>query len=81
MNRICAMTKRPSFPESVSFASFNAIAAEKGDGMHPLLLQALAKSGSVSGSPAASRQNDENVVQLVFGRKEKVAQKGSFQQL
>jgi hypothetical protein len=75
------MTKRPSFPESVSYASFHSIAAARGDGVHPLLLQALAKSGSVSGPPAPSEQNDENVVQLVFGRKEKVAQKGSSQQL
>ncbi|CTQ52654.1 hypothetical protein LP7551_01174 [Roseibium album] len=75
------MTKRPSFPESDSYASFHAIAAKRGDGMHPLLLQAFAKSGSVSGPPAPSKKNDENVVQLVIGRKEKVAQKGSFQQL
>jgi hypothetical protein len=75
------MTKRSSFPESDSYASFHAIAAERGDGMHPLLLQALAKSGFVSGPSAPSKQNDENVVRLVFGRKEKVAQKGSSQQL
>lgn len=51
--------------------SFHAVAAERGDGMHPLLLEALSKSGSVSGPPAPSEQNNGNVVRLDFGATDK----------
>jgi hypothetical protein len=74
------MTKRPPFPEINTYASFQAIAAKRGDGMHPLLLVALAKSGTVSGPPAASEQNNDNVVQLVIGLEEKAVQNVSTQQ-
>jgi len=47
--------------------AFQAIAAARGDGLHPLLAEALAKTGSVSGPPAASEQTDDNVVRLEFG--------------
>ncbi|MEM9633903.1 MAG: hypothetical protein AAGA50_21410 [Pseudomonadota bacterium] len=49
-----------------TMSSFHAMAAKRGDGLHPLLLQAFAKTGSVSGPPAPSEQTDDNVVVVDF---------------
>jgi hypothetical protein len=48
--------------------TFHAFAAARGDGLHPLLAEALAKTGSVSGPPPVSEQNQENVVRPDFGK-------------
>ncbi|WP_299811041.1 hypothetical protein [uncultured Roseibium sp.] len=47
--------------------SFHALAAARGDGLHPLLAKVLARSGSVSGPPPPSEQNDANIVRPQFG--------------
>ncbi len=47
--------------------TFHAIAAARGDGLHPRLAEALARTGRVSGPPASSEQTGENVVRPVFG--------------
>ncbi|MET1413974.1 hypothetical protein ABVF61_17010 [Roseibium sp. HPY-6] len=55
-------------PASGSINSFHELAAQRGDGLHPLLREALAKSGSVSGPPADSEKNNANVVPVQFGK-------------
>jgi len=52
---------------STTVSAFHAIAAARGDGLHPRLLEALAKSGRVSGPPKPSEHCDDNVVQASFG--------------
>ncbi|KZM51577.1 hypothetical protein [Labrenzia sp. OB1] len=47
--------------------SFHALAATRGDGLHPLLAKVLARSGPVSGPPPPSEQNDANIVRPQFG--------------
>ncbi|WP_133192623.1 hypothetical protein [Labrenzia sp. 011] len=47
--------------------SFHALAAARGDGLHPRLAEVLARSGSVSGPPLPSMQSDENIVRPQFG--------------
>ncbi|POF34709.1 hypothetical protein CLV41_1011167 [Roseibium marinum] len=49
--------------------SFHALAATRGDGLHPLLAKVLARSGSVSGPPPPSEQTDANIVRPQFGAK------------
>lgn len=56
----------PGAPDA-GMTGFHAIAAARGDGLHPLLAQALAKTGSVSGPPAPSLQSDDNVLRIDFG--------------
>lgn len=54
-------------PISGSLNAFHDIAAQRGDGLHPKLREALAKTGSVSGAPAASEVDDRNVITVQFG--------------
>jgi hypothetical protein len=51
-----------------TLSSFHSMAAKRGDGLHPLLLQAIARTGSVSGPPALCEQSDDNVVVVDFQR-------------
>lgn len=53
-------------PTATTLSGFNEIAARRGDGLHPLLLAALTKFGSVSGPPPLSEQTGENVVKVDF---------------
>jgi len=66
-------------PNPASLLGFNALAAERGDGLHPLLAEALVKTGSVSGTPAPSERNDENVVHLDFSRTERSGRTGKIE--
>jgi|GEM_PF-2496387 len=54
-------------PDGACLNSFHGIAASRGDGLHPLLLEAISKSGSVSGPPAKSETTDDNVISVEFG--------------
>lgn len=54
-------------PIGRSLNAFHNLAAQRGDGLHPALLEALSKSGSVSGPPAARDQNTDNVIKGRFG--------------
>ena len=61
---------RPLYPETgTTIASFHAMAAARGDGLHPRLLEVFQKTGPVSGPPAPSEQTDENVVSVDFGNR------------
>jgi len=60
------MSHPPQTPIATTISGFHDLAAQRGDGLHPLLLQALAKSGSVSGPPVPSEKNDETVVRVDF---------------
>jgi hypothetical protein len=61
------MSNPPKFPVGPTVAAFHEIAARRGDGLHPLLLEALGRSGQVSGPPRPSEQSDENIIRLDFG--------------
>ena len=52
------------YPKNTSSATFSSLGASRGDGLHPLLLQALSKTGSVSGPPAPSLQSTDNIVRF-----------------
>ena len=60
------MPKVPNSPKATTFAGFNDLASKRGDGLHPLLLAALTKYGSVSGPPPHSERTDENVISVDF---------------
>lgn len=60
------MPKVPNSPKATSFSSFNDLASQRGDGLHPLLLAALNKFGSVSGPPPQSEQTGDNVICVDF---------------
>lgn len=61
------MSKFFMTPIGCSLNAFHDLAAQRGDGLHPALLEALAKSGSVSGPPADRDQNADNVIKGRFG--------------
>lgn len=61
------MSKFILTPTGRSLNAFHNLAAQRGDGLHPALLEALAKSGSVSGPPAQRDQNADNVIKGSFG--------------
>lgn len=61
------MSKSLRPPVGASMNAFHEMAARRGDGLHPLLLEALAKSGPISGPPADTEKNDENVIRVQFG--------------
>ncbi|MHA7774248.1 hypothetical protein [Roseibium sp. M-1] len=60
------MSQPPKPSVGTTIAGFHAMATSRGDGLHPQLLAALGKSGSVSGPPAPSECTDENVVTIDF---------------
>jgi len=60
------MSKPPNSHIATTLSGFNRVAAERGEGLHPLLLAALTKFGSVSGPPPLSGQSDENVIRVDF---------------
>ena len=64
------MPSLPRQPIATTFSGFHDIAASRGDGLHPLLLEALCKSGTVSGPPVSTQQNLNNVVHPDFSRKQ-----------
>ncbi|MEM5580951.1 MULTISPECIES: hypothetical protein [unclassified Roseibium] len=51
-------------------SAFHEIAALRGDGLHPLLLQALGRTGQVSGPPKPSEQTGENVIRPDFAARQ-----------
>lgn len=61
-------TKDHNPNSSGGLPGFHSLAAARGEGLHPLLAAALAKTGSVAGPPLPSEQSDDNVVRLDFGR-------------
>jgi len=61
------MSKFIMTPIGRSLNAFHNLAAQRGDGLHPALLEALSKSGSVSGPPAKRDQTADNVVRGSFG--------------
>ncbi|WP_420335877.1 hypothetical protein [Roseibium sp.] len=61
------MSKFFMTPAGRSIYAFHDLAAQRGDGLHPALLEALSKSGSVSGPPARRDQNTDNVIRGSFG--------------
>lgn len=63
------MSKFILTPLGLSMNAFHTLAAERGDGLHPALLEALSKSGSVSGPPAEEDQTPNNVIRGSFGCK------------
>lgn len=65
------MSSLPRQPIATTFSGFHDIAVSRGDGLHPLLLEALGKSGSVSGPPVSTQQNLDNVVHPDFSRRPK----------
>lgn len=65
----CAMPTPPKDPSIETVLSFNSIACLSGDGLLPLLSEALNKSGSVSGPPAADQETSDNVIVVDFGSK------------
>ncbi len=69
------MPKRPKDLIGGTYSSFHDLAAQRGDGLHPLILQALSKSGSVSGPPRPSEQNDDMIVPVDFSRAKPSASK------
>lgn len=62
------MSKPPDSTVAKTVTGFNDIAAQRGDGLHPLLLQALTRFGSVSGPPPKLAQNDDTVVHADFSK-------------
>jgi len=60
------MSQPPKSSLGMTIAGFHDLAAGRCDGLHPLLLAALRKSGSVSGPPAPSEFTDKNVVRVDF---------------
>lgn len=60
------MPKRPKDLIGETYSSFHDLAAKRGDGLHPLILQALSKSGNVAGPPRPSEQTDDMVVSVDF---------------
>lgn len=63
------MSASKGVPASGSINSFHELAAQRGDGLHPLLREALAKTGSVSGPPAESEKSNANVIPVQFGKR------------
>jgi hypothetical protein len=61
------MTDQTGRPLPSSIIAFNTFAAARGDGLHPQLAEALAKTGSVSGPPLSSETAD-NVVRVCFSK-------------
>ena len=61
------MSKFILTPIGRSLNAFHNLAAQRGDGLHPALLEALSKSGSVSGPPAKRDQTADNVIKGSFG--------------
>ncbi|MEP1574107.1 hypothetical protein [Roseibium album] len=49
-----------------SITAFHDIAALRGDGLHPKLLEALAKTGTVSGPRAENTTSDRNIIPVDF---------------
>ena len=60
-------------PVGRSANAFHDLDAQRGDGLHPALLEALSKSGSVSGPPAKKDQGSDNVIRGSFGAKDDTA--------
>lgn len=56
-------------PTGRSARAFHDLGVQRGDGLHPALLEALSKSGSVSGPPAKEDPNPDNVVRGSFSCK------------
>ncbi len=67
------MSKFFTTPIGRSANAFHDLAAQRGDGLHPALLEALSKSGSVSGPPAKKDQGADNVIRGSFGSKDGAA--------
>ncbi|MBO9420697.1 hypothetical protein J7481_14430 [Labrenzia sp. R4_2] len=61
------MTDQTGRPLPSSFIAFNSFAGSRGDGLHPRLAEALAKTGSVSGPPLSSETAD-NVIRVCFSK-------------
>ncbi|WP_299480423.1 hypothetical protein [uncultured Roseibium sp.] len=62
------MSASKGVPASGSINLFQELAAQRGEGLHPFLLEALAKTGSVSGPLADSETNSANVIPVQFGK-------------
>lgn len=60
------MSRNPETPLARNLLLFNEAAAARGDGLHPLLAAALAKTGPISGPPANPSETPENVIQVTF---------------
>lgn len=54
-------------PIGCSLNAFHDLAAQRRDGLHPALKEALSKSGTVSGPPRKKDQNADNIIQGSFG--------------
>ncbi|QDG79143.1 hypothetical protein [Labrenzia sp. PHM005] len=64
---------QPSLPSTL--ISFHEAAAARGDGLHPKLAAALAKTGTVSGPPARPSALPNNVIKVTFSDTKKAAYK------
>lgn len=65
-------------PAGGPITSFHDVAARRGDGLHPLLREALCKSGTVSGPPADSGVQDNKVVPLRTGQSASTGSRAAF---
>lgn len=70
------MSKFILTPIGRSLNAFHNLAAQRGDGLHPALLDALSKSGSVSGPPAIRDQTADNIIKGDFASKRGTAPSG-----
>lgn len=69
------MSRPPEKPLPSTLIAIHEAATARGDGMHPLLAAALAKSGSVSGPPTRLSEVPDNVIKVTFSDTNKVAYK------